>query len=165
MYSLNTVDRHAVCYDARGNGEGRVAPTLTGDHQDRVTDYTAVCVQLTGDRDNPNVGISDTAYCVPANPMSDRGQAVCVGEPLNLNKDDFQSKTVLDPKGITPALYSGETRGGGGEMYVLATQQGGAEIGETQCPTITASAGMSGNNQPVLCVRERCGCEGGAKDC
>lgn len=33
---------------------------------------------------------------------------------------------------------------------VLATQQGGAEIGEGVCPTITASAGMSGNNQPVL---------------
>jgi DNA (cytosine-5)-methyltransferase 1 len=33
---------------------------------------------------------------------------------------------------------------------VLATQQGGAEIGEDFCPTITASAGMSGNNQPVL---------------
>ena len=24
---------------------------------------------------------------------------------------------------------------------------------------------MSGNNQPVLCVRERCGCEGGGKGC
>ena len=32
----------------------------------------------------------------------------------------------------------------------MATQQGGAEIGEGICPTITASAGMSGNNQPVL---------------
>ena len=72
----------------------------------------------------------------------------------------------------------------------------GESIGENQCPTITASAGMSGNNQPVLCqavdcrnatcseinnalqassdhtnnannvvlcVRERCGCEGGGK--
>ena len=33
---------------------------------------------------------------------------------------------------------------------VLATQQGGAEIGEGVCPAITAAAGMSGNNQPVL---------------
>ena len=33
---------------------------------------------------------------------------------------------------------------------ILATQQGGAEIGEGICPTITAAAGMSGNNQPVL---------------
>ena len=42
-YTLNTIDRPAV-YDARGNGDGNTAPTLTGDHQNRVTDYTAVCV-------------------------------------------------------------------------------------------------------------------------
>lgn len=32
-------------YDARGIGDGMTAPTLTGDHQNRVTDYTAICVQ------------------------------------------------------------------------------------------------------------------------
>lgn len=31
-------------YDARGNGDGNIANTLTGDHQDRITDYTAICV-------------------------------------------------------------------------------------------------------------------------
>ena len=31
-------------YDARGNGNGATSPTLTGDHQNRVTDYTALCV-------------------------------------------------------------------------------------------------------------------------
>jgi hypothetical protein len=44
---VNTIDRHAVCYavyDARGNGEGGVAPTITGDHQNRGTDYTALAV-------------------------------------------------------------------------------------------------------------------------
>jgi len=43
-YTLNTIDRHAVCYDARGNGEGATACTITGDHQNRITDYTAVAV-------------------------------------------------------------------------------------------------------------------------
>lgn len=32
-------------YDARGNGDGMTEPTLTGDHQNRVTDYTAICIQ------------------------------------------------------------------------------------------------------------------------
>lgn len=32
------------CYDARGNGDGRHCPTLTGDHENCVTDYTAVTV-------------------------------------------------------------------------------------------------------------------------
>lgn len=65
------------CYDARGNGDGLIAPTMTGDHNNRITDYT----------------------------------------------------TVL----------------------VMATQQGGAEIARNLCPTITAAAGTSGNNQPVVC--------------
>ena len=38
---------------------------------------------------------------------------------INLNKDDVQSKTILDPKGIAPSLYAGECRGGGGECYVM----------------------------------------------
>jgi DNA (cytosine-5)-methyltransferase 1 len=38
----------------------------------------------------------------------------------------------------------------GHQPLIMATQQGGSEIGEGICPTITASAGMSGNNQPVL---------------
>jgi DNA (cytosine-5)-methyltransferase 1 len=33
---------------------------------------------------------------------------------------------------------------------VMATQQGGAEICEDQCPTITACAGRAGNMQPVV---------------
>lgn len=37
-------NRVPVAYDARGNGDGKTVCTLTGDHQDRVTDYTALCV-------------------------------------------------------------------------------------------------------------------------
>ena len=79
-HTLNTQDKHAVCFapngnhcgafeeagtsatlttkhrygsgggaelcvfDCRGNGDGATVPTLTGDHQNRVTDYTALCV-------------------------------------------------------------------------------------------------------------------------
>ena len=77
-YTLNTIDRPAVCagfdgnmgakagnigyaeeqaptlnagkemhcYDARGNGDGQTVCTLTGDHQNRVTDYTALCMDV-----------------------------------------------------------------------------------------------------------------------
>lgn len=38
----------------------------------------------------------------------------------------------------------------GHQPLVMATQQGGAEIGVGVCPAITAAAGMSGNNQPLL---------------
>ena len=37
-------------------------------------------------------------------------------------------------------------------IVAMATQQGGAEIRtDDKCPTLTAAAGMSGNNQPVIC--------------
>ena len=35
-------------YDARGNGDGKTVCTLTGDHQDRVTDYTALVLNDQG---------------------------------------------------------------------------------------------------------------------
>lgn len=40
------IDRgqNVVCYDARGNGDGAHCPTLTGDHENRVMDYTALCI-------------------------------------------------------------------------------------------------------------------------
>ena len=59
-YTLNTIDCHAIAiattplcssipavYDARGNGDGRVC-AVTGDHNNRITDYTTVAVQNDG---------------------------------------------------------------------------------------------------------------------
>lgn len=46
------------CFDARGNGNGETVSTLTGDHQDRITDYTTiVCLQGNG------IGRSDKSGC------------------------------------------------------------------------------------------------------
>lgn len=36
----------ASVYDARGNGDGQIVPTITGDHESRITDYTAIAVDL-----------------------------------------------------------------------------------------------------------------------
>ena len=75
---------HALCYAIQGNVVDRssaqsgsgwcedVSPTLN------TQDRHAVAFQLCGDRGNQSVSVSDTAYCIPANPMSDRGQAVCI---------------------------------------------------------------------------------------
>ena len=39
-------------------------------------------------------------------------------------------------------------------IFCLATQQGGAELRtDDRAPTLTAAAGMSGNNQPVVCLK------------
>lgn len=44
------IDRgqNVVCYDACGNGDGTHCPTITGDHESRITDYTTVCVMAHG---------------------------------------------------------------------------------------------------------------------
>lgn len=51
-------------WDSRGNGSGGVSPTLTGDHENRITDYTAVAVhpRTTG------------ALCANSHPGSYTGQ-------------------------------------------------------------------------------------------
>lgn len=39
-------------------------------------------------------------------------------------------------------------------LFCMATQQGGTEVrSDDRAPTLTASAGMSGNNQPVICLQ------------
>lgn len=38
-------NQQVVVYDARGNGDGETCPTITGDHNNRVTDYTALCCE------------------------------------------------------------------------------------------------------------------------
>ncbi len=73
----------AVCYAIEGNVVDRVSSKNGKGWCEDVTptlntqDRHAICFQLCGDRDNPSVSVSDNAYCIPANPMSDRGQAVC----------------------------------------------------------------------------------------
>lgn len=40
-----------IAYDARGNGGGGTSPTITGDHQNRITDYTAIVLEIINDAD------------------------------------------------------------------------------------------------------------------
>ena len=61
-----------------------------------------------------------------------------------------QDSRFTGPVDVSQTVSAGFGMGGNNQPLVMATQQGGAEIGEGICPTITASAGMSGNNQPVL---------------
>ena len=73
-----------LVYDARGNGNGDVAPTLTGDHQNRVTDYTAVVCIGNGQVDQ--LGISDKVGAL--NCMHDQ-QAVITVETFGLDRASF----------------------------------------------------------------------------
>lgn len=67
---------------------------------------------------------------------------------------DCQSKRIFGTSGEAPTLQGGI---GGGvnnpAIFCMATQQGGAELRtDDRAPTLTAAAGMSGNNQPVVAI-------------
>ncbi len=67
---------------------------------------------------------------------------------------DCQSKRIFATSGEAPTLQGGI---GGGvnnpAIFCMATQQGGAELRtDDRAPTLTAAAGMSGNNQPVVAI-------------
>lgn len=71
---LATEPRDIVVYDACGNGDGKIVPTLTGEHENRVTDYTALVV---GNGQLNQVNMSETAGAL--NCMHDQ-QAVLIKE-------------------------------------------------------------------------------------
>lgn len=56
------------CYDARGNGDGQTVSTLTGDHENRITDYTSVVVE------------KSPAYCLQGNGIDRADTAGCNGK-------------------------------------------------------------------------------------
>ena len=63
-------------------------------------DDGVICFQLCGDRNNPSISVSDTAYCIPANPMSDRGQSVCYEAQMDVisihNSSGYGISATLD---------------------------------------------------------------------
>lgn len=67
---------------------------------------------------------------------------------------DCQSKRIFDTNGKSPTLQGGVGDGvNNPAIFCMATQQGGAELrSDDRAPTLTAAAGMSGNNQPVVCA-------------
>lgn len=89
-------------------------------------------------------GIGYQAECAPTLKASESGSNM-VPSVLCLND---QGGSVMDcSEDVAGTLRSQEH---GHQPLVLATQQGGAEIEVDLCPAITAAAGTSGNNQPVL---------------
>ena len=50
-------------YDTRGNGDGKTVSTLTGDHENRITDYTSIIVSPVYCLQGNGVDRSDTAGC------------------------------------------------------------------------------------------------------
>lgn len=68
---------NVVVFDARGNGDGQIVPTITGDHENRVTDYTALAV---GNGQLSQIYMTDTAGTL--NCMHDQQVVLIANEPV-----------------------------------------------------------------------------------
>ena len=98
----------AAVYDARGNGGGDIAPCITGDHERRVSDYTAIACQLAQTSSNGLGLMSDTAFTLDQN----ASQAIAVdcrnhtaGEisgPLQAKESGGQSLNYINPVAVVP---------------------------------------------------------------
>ena len=77
-HTLSTDSRNYVvaCYDARGNGDGQTASTITGDHENRVTDYTNVVLSPT-----PIHDMTTRFNGRRGNKADGKGNGLGVGEP------------------------------------------------------------------------------------
>lgn len=112
--------QNIVCYDARGNGDGQTVNTITGDHGNRITDYTQIvqeCYPINGmvigkeakDGDRQTTGIVNDN---DPSPTIGAGQhhAVAIAEKVYslsaMNSNGMKSKT---PTGYCHELDSART--------------------------------------------------------
>ncbi len=95
------------------------------------------------------------------------GKGALIQEDKSATLSTLQDQTLFQPMDVdcrngalnetaTPVqARMSNTLNAGGVVACMATQQGGAEIRtDDMAPTLTAAAGMSGNNQPVICIQD-----------
>ena len=115
-------------YDARGNGDGAVVSTLTGDHNNRITDYSSVVVE------------PSPVYCLQGNGIDRADTAGCNG--AGWREGASYTLNTID----RPAVVYAVDQGGGkssanvseGVSPTLCTTHGGE-------PVVSFAAGGYGN--------------------
>lgn len=93
-----------LIYDARGNGDGTTSPTMTGDHNSRVTDYTAITLR------------GDTV-----------AGALLARDYKGVGREDSFGRVIAQPIGAD--LYSGTLTGDKAVTLTTATAKGGTNTG------------------------------------
>ncbi len=134
--------------------EPQIARTLTARHDsspcvDRGQNVVAfVQNQRAEVRD-----LKDVAGCLAAEPGVKQQTYVMQPEKNCLTPWDLQQSRIHTPNGPSPALVGADGGGGrnpAGLVMCAATTQANAEILTELCPTVTAAAGMSGDNKPYI---------------
>lgn len=139
--TLTAGDRHGVAvFDTRGNGTGSIVPTLTGDHQRAISDYTAIAVlpfdttQITSPQNGSNPHYGD-----PCHPLAAGAHAPSI-------VIDCRNHCTSDVSGTLQA----KENGGQDLNYInpvmcMAHGQANAEITDDVSPTLNCN-----HEQPII---------------
>lgn len=94
-------EQTAAVYDTRGNGDGKTACTLTGDHQSRVTDYTAIVIATGQAGAEITQDVSPTLNCNHEQPITAR---TLQGSGCDPHREDMATYPTNDgyARRITP---------------------------------------------------------------
>lgn len=83
-----------IVFDARGNGDGETCPTITGDHNNRVTDYTALCIEKM------------PIYCLQGNGIDRADTAGCNGN--GWREDKCYTLNTIDRPAVCYGIGNGQ---------------------------------------------------------
>ena len=83
-----------IVSDARGNGDGETCPTITGDHNNRVTDYTALCIEKM------------PVYCLQGNGIDRADTAGCNGK--GWREDKCYTLNTIDRPAVCYGIGNGQ---------------------------------------------------------
>ncbi len=111
------------CLDARGNGDGETVNTLTGDHENRITDYTALI-------------ISGALHC-----MHDQQAVLIAIDRAFFNQGEnaqYDPKLYID--GVAPTLTAGGP-------CAVASQFGNTEVSAVDAQNLRETGTISGTLQ------------------
>lgn len=110
------------CYDARGNGDGQTVSTLTGDHENRITDYTSVVCEP--------IPIHDKATRYKGGGPTRNGDGAGNGLGVGKSGDPCPTLSTCDHHMV---------------CYCMATGQANAEILEDKSPCLNCN-----HEQPIV---------------
>lgn len=140
---------NVVTYDARGNGEGVGHNALTGDHQNRVTDYTAIVLRNREGKPGGGKG-----------PLLSPERSLTLGTANDQVVFMVDKQTGLSTEGVSPTLKT-DLSHQMGPILAMASGQANAEVTEGIAPSLTLlheapiafTPGVPRRLTPVECER------------
>lgn len=127
------INKKTFVYDTRGNGDGETVPTITGDHNNRVTDYTALCIE------------EQPVYCLQGNGIDRADTAGCNGK--GWREDKCYTLNTIDRPAVCYQKVVGSLCATD-YKWVQQQQVGEGKLIVEPCPYQKATGPLMANSHP-----------------